>query len=157
MGSAGFTLAERLGAKSLPCSVAGCTRTWISLAGAGKGLKLAGRSAPDPADPSSGMCDPCREKFGVLRDVERPCARPGCSGTRTWSAAAQLTAFATKQPAPTGLGAGGEEKLAGLQDKPIPCSVDGCTRSSVFTKRAQLLAGAPDVDATPGAAMCGPC
>ena len=157
MGSAGFTLAERLGAKSLPCSVPGCTRTWISLAGAGKGLKLAGRSAPDPADPSSGMCDPCREKFANLRDVERPCARPGCAGTRPWSIAAQLAAFATKQPPPTALCAGCEEKLAALEDKPIPCSVAGCTRSSVYTRRAQLLAGAPDADTVPEGVMCGPC
>ena len=146
MGSAGFTLADRLGAKSLPCSVPGCARTWISLAGSGKGLKLGGRSAPDPKDPASAMCDPCREKFAGLGDVERSCARPGCTGTWTWPVAAQMTAFATKQPAPTILCAGCETKLAALEDKAIPCSVPGCTRSSVFTKKAQLLAGAPDVE-----------
>ena len=106
MGSLGFTLADRLGAKSLPCSVPGCTRTWISLAGSGKGLKLGGRSAPDPNDPASAMCDPCREKFASLRDAERACARPGCDGTWTWSADAQLKAFATKQQPPTVLCAG---------------------------------------------------
>jgi hypothetical protein len=157
MASAGFTLAERLGAKSLPCSVPGCTRTWISLGGASKGLKLGGRNAPDPSDPSSEMCDPCRGKFATLADVERACDRPGCSGTWTWPAAAQLKAFATKQPAPVRLCAGCEEKLAALQDKPVPCSVSGCSRGSVFSRRAQLLAGAPDVEPTPVATMCGPC
>lgn len=157
MGSLGFTLADRLGAKSLPCSVQGCTRTWISLAGSGKGLKLGGRSAPDPNDPSSAMCDPCRDKFAGLRDAERACARPGCENTWTWPAAAQLKAFATKQPAPTVLCARCEEKLAALEDKPIPCSVPGCTRSSVFTKKAQLLAGAPDVETASPEGMCGPC
>ncbi len=66
-----------------------------------------------------------------------------------------MTAFATKQPAPTILCAGCEAKLAALEDKAIPCSVPGCTRSSVFTKKAQLLAGAPDVDAgRPGHRRC---
>src|SRR5436305_9936162 len=157
MGSLGFTLADRLGAKSLPCSVRGCTRTWISLAGSGKGLKLGGRSAPDPNDPSSGMCDPCRDKFAGLRDAELACARPDCSHTWTWSVAEQLTAFATKEAAPTRLCADCEQRLASLEDKPIPCAVPGCTRTSVFTRKAQLLAGAPAVEAVPPPTMCGPC
>src|SRR5262249_13664103 len=90
MGSAGFTLADRLGVKSLPCSVPGCTRTWISMASTGKGLKLGGRGAADPSDPASSMCDPCREKLAKTSDLERPCDRPGCSGKWTWPVAAQL-------------------------------------------------------------------
>jgi hypothetical protein len=157
MGSAGFTLAERLGAKSLPCTVPGCSRTWISLAGAGQKLKLGGRSEPDPSDPSSGMCDPCRGRFATLADAERPCERHGCQNTWTWPAAAQLKAFATKQPAPTALCAECEGKLAGLVDKPVPCSVPGCTRTSLFTRRAQLVAGAPDVEPVLEATRCAPC
>jgi hypothetical protein len=157
MGSLGFTLADRLGAKSLPCSVRGCTRTWISLAGSGKGLKLGGRSAPDPSDPASAMCDPCRDKFAGLRDAERPCARPGCSGTWTWPIADQLSAFAGKEAPPVRLCDGCEGRLAALEDKQVPCSVDGCTRSSVFTKKAQLVAGAPEVEAVAPPTMCGPC
>jgi hypothetical protein len=156
MGSAGFTLADRLGAKSFPCSVPGCTRTWISLA-TGKGLKLGGRNAPDPSDPASGMCDPCRERFAKLEAQERRCERPGCEHTWTWSVPAQLEAFAAKKPPPQRLCAACEEKLAGLEDKPVPCSVPGCTRGSVFGKRAQLLAGAPEVEVTPAPTMCGPC
>src|SRR4051794_21886046 len=147
MGSLGFTLADRLGAKSLPCTVSGCTRTWISMAGAqtsqgnksGKGLQLGGRGAANPADPASSMCDPCRDKLAKTRDQERPCDRPGCSGHWTWSVAEQMEAFATKRPAPRGLCADDEQKLAALEDKPVPCSVPGCARASVFTKRAQLL------------------
>ncbi|HET6146059.1 MAG TPA: hypothetical protein VFH68_00885 [Polyangia bacterium] len=157
MGSLGFTLADRLGAKSLPCSVPGCTRTWLSLAGAGKGLKLGGRSAPDPNDPASGMCDPCRDKFATLRDQDHACARPGCDGTWTWPVAAQLAAFATKEAPPVRLCSGCEQRLAALEDKPIPCSVAGCTRSSVFTRKAQLLAGAPEVEAVAPPTMCAPC
>ena len=156
MGSAGFTLADRLGAKSFPCSVAGCTRTWLSLT-SGKGLKLGGRNAPDPADPTSSMCDLCREKFAKLTSIERRCDRPGCEHTWTWPVAAQLEAFAAKRPPPTMLCGSCEEKLGALEDKAIPCSVDGCTRSSVMSKRAQLLAGAPDTELTVPPTMCGPC
>jgi hypothetical protein len=148
MGSAGFTLADRLGAKSLPCSVAGCSRTWISLSG---NLALGGRTAADPNDPASGMCDPCREKFAKLGDAQRACDRPGCSGTWTWPLMAQLEAFASKRQPPTHLCADCEQRLGALEDKPVPCSVPGCARTSVLTRRAQLLAGAPEVtlEATP--------
>ncbi len=147
MGLAGFTLADRLGAKSSPCSVAGCTRTWISIAG-GKGAKLGlnigGRGAADPNDPASSMCDPCRERFARVKDAERPCDRPGCDGTWTWPAKAQLEAFATGKQPPRGMCAACEGKLASLEDQPLPCLVPGCTRQAVFTRRAQLLAGAPE-------------
>src|SRR5579862_6560038 len=166
MGSLGFTLADRLGAKSLPCSVPGCTRTWISMAGAsvgqkqkknGKGLDLGGRGAATADDPASSMCDPCRDKLAKTHDQERACDRPGCAGKWTWPVAAQLAAFATKGQPPKSLCADCEQKLEALEDKPVPCSVEGCTRASVLTKRAQLLAGAPEVEVTAAAAMCGPC
>jgi len=156
MGLAGFTLADRLGAKSSPCSVHGCTRTWISIAG-GKGAKLGGRGAADPADPASSMCDPCREKFSRLTDAQRPCDRPGCDGTWTWSAKDQLEAFAANRQAPRGMCAGCEGKLAALADKQLPCIVPGCTRSAVFTKRAQLLAGAPETEIESPALRCVQC
>ena len=156
MGLAGFTLADRLGAKSSPCSVPGCTRTWISIAG-GKGAKLGGRGAADPSDPASSMCDPCREKFSRVTDAQRPCDRPGCDGTWTWSAKDQLEAFATNRQAPRGMCAGCEGKLAALADKQLPCIVPGCTRSAVFTKRAQLLAGAPEVELETPALRCVQC
>jgi hypothetical protein len=168
MGSLGFTLADRLGAKSLPCSVPGCTRTWISMAGAsvgqkqkrnGKGLDLGGRGAATADDPASSMCDPCRDKLAKTRDQERACDRPGCSGKWTWPVAAQMAAFAAspKSQPPKSLCADCEQKLEALEDKPVPCTVEGCTRTSVLTKRAQLLAGAPEVEVTAAAAMCGPC
>jgi hypothetical protein len=160
MGSLGFTLADRLGAKSLPCSVPGCTRTWISMAGTnkqGKNLNLGGRGAATASDPASSMCDPCRDKLAKTRDQERPCDRPGCAGKWTWTVAAQMEAFATKRQAPKGLCADDEQKLAALEDKPVPCAVAGCTRTSLFTKRAQLLAGAPEVEVTPAPTMCGQC
>src|SRR5690242_19207354 len=118
MGLAGFTLADRLGAKSSPCSVKGCTRTWISMASA-KGAKLGGRGAADPSDPTSSMCDPCREQYGKVQDLARPCDRQGCDGTWTWSATAQLEAFAAKRPAPHGLCGDCNTKLAALVDKTI--------------------------------------
>jgi hypothetical protein len=160
MGSLGFTLADRLGVKSLPCSVRGCTRTWISMASAatsGKNLKLGGRGAADPNDPASSMCDPCRDKLAKTRDAERACDRPGCAGTWIWPVAAQLEAFATKRPAPQSLCADCEGKLAALEDRPVPCAVEGCTRGSVLTRRAQLLLGAPDVEVAAAPTMCGQC
>ena len=45
------------------------------------------------------MCEPCREKFARVTDAERPCDRPGCDGTWTWTAKAQLEAFATDRAA----------------------------------------------------------
>jgi hypothetical protein len=156
MGLAGFTLADRLGAKSSPCSVAGCSRTWISIAG-GKGAKLGGRGAADPADPASSMCDPCREKFARVADAQRPCDRPGCDRTWTWSAKDQLEAFAANRQAPRGMCAECEGKLAALADQQLPCVVPGCTRSAVFTKRAQFLAGAPEIELETPALRCVQC
>jgi hypothetical protein len=160
MGSPGFTLADRLGVKSLPCSVRGCSRTWISMASAatsGKNLKLAGRGAADPNDPASSMCDPCRDKLAKTRDAERPCDRPGCGGTWTWPVAAQMAAFATKSQPPKDLCGDCVTKLAGLEDRPVPCSVEGCARTSVLTRRAQLLAGAPEVELEATPTMCAQC
>lgn len=154
MGSAGFTLADRLGAKSLPCSVAGCSRTWISLSGK---LALGGRTGVDPSDPASGMCDPCRDKFAKLSDTQRACDRPGCDGTWTWPLMAQLQAFAAKRQPPTALCANCEQRLEGLKDIPVPCAVPGCARTSLFTRRAQLIAGAPDVELAPTPTRCAQC
>jgi hypothetical protein len=127
--------------------------------GQGKKLSanLGGRGAADPKDPASSMCDPCRDKFGKLHDSERACDRPGCDGKWTWSAMAQLEAFATGRPAPAGLCANCEGKLESLADKTLPCMVPGCTRSSVFSRRAQLLAGAPDTEPVPPPARCAQC
>lgn len=155
MGSFGFSLADRLGAKTVPCSVKGCTRTWIVMAG--KGARLGGRPPADPTDPSSSMCDPCREKVGKLADAERPCDRPGCTGTWTWPVMAQLEAWATKRQPPRSLCAEDETRLGALEEKEVPCTVPGCTRTAVWTKRAQLLAGAPDPSARPDVTMCPPC
>jgi hypothetical protein len=155
MGSLGFTLADRLGAKSIPCSVRGCTRTWIQMSG--KGAKLGGRAGSDLSDPTSTMCDPCREKFASTVDVQRVCARPGCGATWTWSAAEQMSAFATKQAPPDRLCEADNAKLAGLTNREIPCSVEGCKRSTVFTRLGQLLAGAPDIEPVAPPTMCGPC
>jgi hypothetical protein len=127
------------------------------MASAGKGLKLGGRGAPDPGDPASSMCDPCREKVAKSVDVQRPCDRPGCHGTWTWPVQAQLEAFATKRPPPQGLCADCEQKLASLEDRAVPCAVAGCTRTSVFTRRAQLVAGAPDTVLEPTPTMCAQC
>ena len=155
MSSMGFTLADRLGAKSIPCAVAGCSRTWIQMTG--KGAKLGGRTAGDDSDPASKMCEPCRDKFRALSDAERPCDRPGCTSTWTWTVQAQLEAFATRRSPPPHLCAEDEAKLAALADRQIPCSVPRCKRSWVLSRRAQLIAGAPDVAFVPPDAMCGPC
>jgi hypothetical protein len=162
MGSLGFTLADRLGAKSIPCSVSGCTRTWIQMSG--KNAKLGGRAVGSDADPSSSMCEPCQEKFRTLTDAQRPCDRPGCTETWTWPARAQLEAFATRRQPPQHLCADDEAKLAALSERQVPCSVSGCKRTWVFSRRAQLIAGAgaPEGEASaselvPPPAMCGPC
>jgi len=150
----GFTLADRLGAKSLPCSVPGCSRTWIQMAG--KALALA---RPDGANGGeiSTMCEPCRKKAEVVKDEARPCDRPGCDLTWTWKAADQLQAFATGRGAPKRLCDSCETRLAALADQEVPCAVEGCERKGVFSARDQLLAGAPDQMVTAPPTMCGPC
>jgi hypothetical protein len=142
----GFTLADRLGAKTQPCRVKGCTRTWLQLSS--KALALGG-GAVDPSDPSAGMCEPCRGKLKGLRDAQRPCERPGCTGTWSWPIAAQLEAFATKRPPPRSLCADCEATLASLERKEIACASPGCTRTAVLTPRDQLLAQAPPQEPAP--------
>jgi hypothetical protein len=137
----GFTLADRLGAKTQPCRVKGCSRTWLQLSS--KALALGGGSV-DPSDPSAGMCEPCRTKLRGLRDLERPCERPGCGGSWTWPLMAQLEAFATRRPPPRGLCADCEATLATLERKEVACAAPGCTRVAVLTPRDQLLAPAPE-------------
>ena len=137
----GFTLADRLGAKTVPCRVQGCTRTWLQLSN--KALALGGGSEVDPSDPTAGMCEPCRNKWKSLRDAERPCERPGCNNTWTWPAAEQLKAFATRRPPPRGLCAECEGKLAALDTKEVPCAAPGCTRVAVISPRQQLMSAEP--------------
>ena len=95
----------------------------------GKNSKLGGRAAGSEDDPASKMCDPCRDKFQTLTDVERPCDRADCTGTWTWTAKAQLEAFATGRKPQPHLCAADEAKLGALSDRQIPCSVEGCKRS----------------------------
>jgi len=123
----------------------------------GKGAKLGGRGQATDGDPASTMCEPCRDKFRALSEQERPCDRPGCTATWSWSVRAQLEAFATRRPPPQHLCQEDQAKLAALVDRSIACSVPGCKRSWVLSRRAQLIAGAPDVELAPPAAMCGPC
>ena len=162
MAAGKFTLADRLGAKSLPCRVPGCTRTWIQLSS--KAFGLGGASEGD--DATAGMCEPCREKSRRLHDTERKCDRPGCTGTWTWTASAQLEAFAADRPAPKQLCAECKSLLDSLEDKDIACTVPGCTRTAVLTRQQQLIAhGQPEgaaEPAKPGAVtlsgvMCEPC
>jgi hypothetical protein len=156
MGLGGFTLADRLGAKSSPCSVRGCARTWISMVNA-KGAKLGGRGAADPSDPASSMCDPCRQAYAKATDSERACDRPGCDGHWTWAARDQVEAFANNRKPPQRLCAGCEEKLAVLSDQPLPCAVPGCARTAIFSRHDQLLAGAAGAELGTPALRCEPC
>jgi hypothetical protein len=112
------------------------------------------------------MCEPCREKSRHLHDLERRCDRPGCTGTWTWTATAQLEAFAADRPAPKHLCTDCQSLLDTLEDKQIPCTVPGCTRSATQTRQQQLIAhGQPDAEPEPpkpGAitltgTLCEPC
>ena len=112
------------------------------------------------------MCEPCREKSRRLHDAERRCDRPGCSGTWTWTATAQLEAFATDRPPPKRLCAECKTLLDTLEDQQIPCTVPGCSRTALLTREQQLIAhGQPATEAEPvkpGAVtltgtLCEPC
>ena len=85
------------------------------------------------------MCEPCREKSRKLHDAERRCDRTGCTGTWTWSAAAQLEAFAGDRPPPKQLCTACQSLLDTLEDKEIPCAVPGCTRTALLTRQQQLV------------------
>jgi hypothetical protein len=89
------------------------------------------------------MCEPCRTKLRSLRDVERPCDRPGCARTWTWPIKAQLEAFANRRSPPRALCAECDAELASLSDKEVPCNAPGCTRTAIISPRAQLLAASP--------------
>ena len=96
------------------------------------------------------MCEPCREKSRRVQDAERKCDRRGCTNTWTWTAAAQLEAFAIERPAPKRLCESCQTLLDSLEDKELPCTVPGCQRSAVQTKQDQLLAqGQPDTPPEP--------
>jgi hypothetical protein len=123
-----------------------------------------GSSNADSA--TDGMCDPCREKSKRLHDMERRCDRPGCTKTWTWTAQAQLEAFAADRAAPKHLCTDCQTLLDSLEDKEIDCAVPGCARKAVLTKKDQLVAqGQPDATPEPpkpGAVtltgiMCDPC
>ena len=163
MATGTFTLADRLGAKSLPCRVAGCTRTFLQLSSKAFGL---GRGASDGDAASEGMCEPCRDKSRRVHDTERRCDRPGCGGSWTWTAVAQLEAFANDRSAPKQLCQACQSLLDTLEDKEISCAVPGCTRSALLTKQQQLITqGQPEAEpepAKPGTVtlagtLCDPC
>ncbi len=153
MALGGFTLADRLGAKPVPCGVAGCSRTWLEIAN--KALSL-GRAA-DPNDPTARMCEPCRNKWKELKDAERACERTGCEGRWTWTAKAQLEAFAGRRPPPKALCAECEGRLEGLADKEVACRTPGCGRTAVLTPRAQLLLGATADKPSDEGSLCAEC
>lgn len=163
MSVGGFTLADRLGAKTVPCRVRGCSRTLLQFAN--KALTLASNAPDDPNDPAAGMCEPCRKRLKELKEAQRPCERPGCSGTWTWAVAGQLEAFATRRPTPKGLCAECESKLSTLEAKEITCGVPGCSRTTTVTPKAQLLSEGVVANQHPGeaggititGALCAPC
>jgi len=156
MAQGGFTLGDRLGAKTVNCRVRGCKRTWLDLSSS---PTFAG------ASPTEGLCDPCKKKQPSLKDTNEPCARTGCSGTWKLSAEEHLELFATGRPTPRGICASCEGELASLSPKEHDCGVPGCTRKGTLTPRQQLMAAAPG--AAPAAAdtngdflngpMCEPC
>ncbi len=141
MALGGFTLADRLGAKTMPCRVAGCTRTWLQFGGKAA-FTLGGRSETVSGSAGAGMCDPCKKKLASITDKQRRCDVPGCDGTWTWTVDAQLEAFATHRPPPKNLCASCEGKLAALEEKQVACTVPGCERTATLSKRSQLLAQA---------------
>ena len=144
MSLGGFTLADRLGARAVPCRVPGCTRTWLQLGGKSLALVSRGSVTGQPAaeDAGAGMCEPCKKKLATLHDKQRRCDVPGCQHTWTWTVAEQLEAFATHKPPPKRICADCEGKLAALEDKEVACSVPGCTRTAKVSKRSQLIAQA---------------
>jgi hypothetical protein len=98
------------------------------------------------------MCDPCREKFRSVKDVQRPCDRKGCSGSWLWSKDAQLEAFAAQRPAPKHLCEDCQKLLDSLQDKEVACTIPGCTRTATLTRTQQLVSqGQPATEAAPSA------
>ncbi len=122
-----------------------------------KGAKLGGRGAADPSDPTSSMCDPCRQANAKATEAHRSCDRPGCDGKWTWSVHEQVEAFANNRKPPHRLCVGCQEKLAALADRPLPCAVSGCARTALFSRRDQLLAGAPDSALADPVLRCDPC
>ena len=135
MSLGGFTLADRLGAKTIPCRVRGCDRTRIELGSKAVALG-AGRDRTDGTD---NMCEPCATKFVTLQDKPRRCDAQGCKESWIWSVDAQIQAFATRQQPPRILCSSCDTKYAALKDQQVDCAVPGCTRHAVVTRKTQLL------------------
>jgi hypothetical protein len=131
-----FTLAERLGVQLQRCSVPGCTRTWVSLPGEGLGI-----SSDDHASDLDAICPECREKLKSLRDVARQCARPGCSGTWTWTAREQLESSVLGGPPPERLCQACHFELERMHDREVPCSVSGCKGTVLVSRMQQMVGG----------------
>ncbi len=159
MAQGGFTLGDRLGAKTVDCRVRGCKRTWLDLSSSPTFGGASGKS--------EGLCDPCKKKVSTLKDLDEPCARTGCTGTWKLDREAQLELFATGRPTPRALCASCEGELAALTPKELACGVPGCERKGVISPRQQLMAAAPGATPeTPEAGatgdfldgpMCDPC
>lgn len=160
MSSSGFTLGDLLGAKTVPCRVRGCTRTWSDLSGS----KALPKARPQTDDETAGMCDPCRAKWPTLQDTARKCERAGCEHTWTWTRDEQMDAFVTRRPPPKRLCATCQEQLAGLTVKEIPCTAPGCSRVAKASPQDQLMGTGPlqPPPSKPGGplvtgVLCSPC
>ncbi len=149
MSLGGFTLADRLGAKTIPCRVRGCDRTRIELGS--KAMALG--AGKDRTDGTDNMCEPCATKFATLQDKPRRCDAQGCKETWIWPVEAQLQAFATQQQPPRKLCPSCDANYAALKDLQVACAVPGCTRHALVTRKTQLLA---DLAAKSGAPVEAP-
>ncbi len=157
MGLAGFTLADRLGAKSSPCTVA-----WLH-AHLDQHRRRQGRQAGRARRSRSvrpDVVDVRPVPRGVRARARRgsaPATGPAAKGPglgRRWRRSRRPPPTG---PPPRGLCAGCEGKLARSATSRCPARWPGCTRTALFSRRAQLLAGAPDATLEAPALRCAQC
>jgi hypothetical protein len=161
----GFTLGDRLGLKTSTCRVRGCNRTWTDLSGSPM-LRGGNGGANEASGDLRGLCEPCRKKYPSLADQQKPCAKPGCERTWTWTREEQLEAFANRRQGqgkvhdPKSLCVECEAELAALESKDVACAVPGCARTATLSPRDQFLGEGAVSPATAfgiEGVVCGPC
>ena len=101
----GFTLADRLGARTVPCRVAGL-HPHVGAAG-GQSRSRSGKAATvavqSPTIPAPACASRARRSWPRCPTSSAAATSPAATDTFTWSVHAQLEAFATHKPPPRGL------------------------------------------------------
>ena len=126
--------------REVRCRTSGCKNTWTWPREAQLDAAIADK--PLPKAPHR-MCQRCIDLYSSLRDVERPCRRPGCKRTWTDKRGAQLARAVRGKvgdPYPHYC-AECEKEMGELEEQQVPCKTEHCPGTWTWTAAQQLAAG----------------